>query len=371
MSRPCRVLHVLAALQRGGLENWVAEIAIAAAQRDGVEVTIAHREPGPFPWTDALTAAGVRLVHVPGHPWPWRFAASMRHLLDEGYDAVHTHIGPFNGLVLRLADQVGVPVRISHVHCDEHARERAVGWWRRPYHALMRRWIRRHANRTLGVSAIASASLHDPTSPLCRVFPLGIDLARFAAPQTRERIRAELGLAAEQRAILAVGRLDANKRQALLVAALRDLPSTDVLLIAGDGELRQPLAAQAERAGVGERVRLLGQREDVPRLLAAADVFAQPSLAEGFGLSVLEAQAAGLPIVASHGVPIEATPLLDRVLRVPLAAEAVDWAAALRGAFKRGRSEPNTNPLRLATLGHDRNAVVDSLVRIWGGAWPP
>ena len=371
MSRPGRVLHVVAALHHGGLESWVADIAIAAAaQRERVEVTIAHREPGPFPRTPALTAAGVRLVHVPGHPLPWRFAASMRHLLDEGYDAVHSHIGPFNGIVLRLANQVGVPVRISHAHCDERARERTLGWWRRPYHALMRRWIRRHANRMLGVSAVASASLHDPTSPLCRVFPLGIDLARFAAPQERERMRAELGITPQQNVILAVGRLDVNKNHTLLISALEKLPTTCVLLIAGDGDQRQSLATQALRAGLGEHVRLLGQRADIPQLLAAADVFAQPSIAEGNPLSVLEAQAAGLPVVASLGVPAEAMSLCERSWHTPITS--VDaWATALNDALVRGRAVPNTNALRLAALGHDRSAVVDSLMRVWSGVWPP
>lgn len=371
MSHPCRVLHVVSALHHGGLEGWVAEVAIAAAaQRDRVDVTIAHREPGPFPWTQALGAAGVHVLHVPGHPVPWRFVASLRGLLVEGhFDAVHAHIGPFNGIVSRVADQAGVPVRISHAHCDERARERTVGWWRRPYHGVMRRWIRRYANRMLSVSEVASASLHDPTSPQCRVFPLGIDLARFSAPQDRQRIRAELGCAAEQRVILAVGRLDVNKNHALLIRALAHMPSTSVLLIAGDGALRVALQRQAEQAGLSGRVSLLGQRNDVPQLLAAADVFVQPSISEGNSIAVLEAQAAGVPVVASFGIPAEAMSRCEGSWHAPITS--VDaWVTALREAIAHGRAEPNTNALRLAVAGHDRTDVVDRLIRIWGGDWP-
>jgi glycosyltransferase involved in cell wall biosynthesis len=365
-----RVLVVIAALRRGGLEDWVAETAIAAARSGQAAVTVAVREAGPFPWTEPLREAGVRLVQVPGHPNPWRFAASLRRVLAAGFDAVHSHIGPFNGIVLHLAEQAGVPVRISHVHADEVARERTVGWWRRPYHALMRRRIARHANRRLAVSGLAAGSLHGAgwrDDPASRILPLGLDLGRFAVLPDRVSARAALGLGTAP-AVLALGRLDANKNHRLLIAAWASMPADALLLIAGDGPERTALAAQAAAAGVADRVRLLGRREDVPALLAAADAVAHPSLAEGFGFSVLEAQAAGLPLVVSTGVPVEAIALPERAQRLP-PDDPAGWSAALVIALALGRADPAACVARLAALGHDRAAVVDRLIGIWEGAW--
>jgi glycosyltransferase involved in cell wall biosynthesis len=106
--------------------------------------------------------------------------------------------------------------------------------------------------------------------------------------------------------LLSVGRLRAPKDFLTLVQAIAALePGSARLRIAGDGPDRPALEAEIERTGLGEHVELLGDRDDVPELLAGADVFVLSSDSEGFPMSVLEAMAAGLPVVASAvgGVP--------------------------------------------------------------------
>ena len=117
------------------------------------------------------------------------------------------------------------------------------------------------------------------------VVPLGIDLERFA------------GLArgghGERPRVGTVGRLAAQKGHRTLIEAARLLPQADFVIV-GDGELRAELERMA-----GSNVQLTGAREDVPELLASFDVYAQPSLYEGLCLAVIEAQAAGVPVVAT------------------------------------------------------------------------
>jgi glycosyltransferase involved in cell wall biosynthesis len=116
------------------------------------------------------------------------------------------------------------------------------------------------------------------------------------------RTRAELGLAPETRIILSVGRLVVQKGQRHLIAAmpyiLRHVPHA-VLLIAGGGPLRAELQAQATALALGDRVRLLGARGDVPALYQMADLFAFPSLYEGLSVALVEALANALPAVVS------------------------------------------------------------------------
>jgi glycosyltransferase involved in cell wall biosynthesis len=118
-----------------------------------------------------------------------------------------------------------------------------------------------------------------------------------------QRIRGELGIGRDDFVVGNVGRLALQKGQRHLVAAmpalLEQVPHTH-LLIAGAGDLEDYLRDLALEFGVAERVHVLGARKDVPALMHAIDVFAMPSIWEGFGIVLLEAMAAGRPIVASR-----------------------------------------------------------------------
>ncbi len=118
-----------------------------------------------------------------------------------------------------------------------------------------------------------------------------------------ERCRSELGIQAGDRVLGTVGSLYLVKGHTFLLdampAVLQRFPNT-VLIIAGRGELEVPLKDQAKRLGIEEKVRFLGMRQDIPRLLALMDVFVLPSLSEGLSMALLEAMAAEKPVVATQ-----------------------------------------------------------------------
>lgn len=123
--------------------------------------------------------------------------------------------------------------------------------------------------------------------------------AHAVSPGPRDDVRAELGVPDGARVVLCAARLAPPKRLDLLVDAWPSLPPDAVLVVAGDGPLLEPLRARVSALGLDDRVRLLGERTDVGRLLGGADVFCLPSDSEGMPVSVLEAMAAGVPVVAS------------------------------------------------------------------------
>lgn len=135
------------------------------------------------------------------------------------------------------------------------------------------------------------------------VVPNGVDWAAFQNGR-REAVRESLGLSAEEQVVGAVGGLRPVKGYDVLVRAaagfLRQGSGSRRLVIVGEGEMREPLRRLAEELGIGGRVMLLGARRDVPELLSAFDVFALSSRSEAFPLSVLEAMATGLPVVATE-----------------------------------------------------------------------
>src|SRR5204862_4953616 len=135
------------------------------------------------------------------------------------------------------------------------------------------------------------------------VIPNGIDLGRLPPfSLDRRAARSAAGLRRDRRLVAGVGRLDAQKdfptflRAAAMIAA--EVPDVDVLVV-GEGGERAALEALARRLGLGARVVFTGLRHDVPRLLAAVDVFALTSLYEGFPNVLLEAMATGAVAVAT------------------------------------------------------------------------
>ena len=137
------------------------------------------------------------------------------------------------------------------------------------------------------------------------VVPLGFDLAAFAAVDTaaRTRARAELQISSDAPVLATVGRLTAIKNYALLLDAAQLVASGRpnlVVLLAGDGELRSELEAQAARLGITANVRFLGWRRDLPAIYAATDVFALTSKNEGTPVALIEAMATGVPGVSTE-----------------------------------------------------------------------
>lgn len=222
--------------------------------------------------------------------------ALCRWLKARDFDIFHCHAGigweGFGGVeAARMAD-VPVVVRTEHL----------------PYlltHAVQQRDHRRisaSVDRIICVSQAARTSyIEAGYSPrhVSLVYN-GIPLKPLAYKDGK--LTPNLGLPAATQAIITVGRLTEQKGYNILLKAvptvLQQRPDVHFLWV-GDGPLKDDLESEIERLGVGNNVHLLGRRDDVPALLAAAELFVLPSLFEGFPISALEAMAAALPIVGT------------------------------------------------------------------------
>jgi len=269
-----------------------------------------------------------------------------RTLTRRGVSVVHSHeftMGVYGAAVSKL---LGVP----HV-LTMHGGLGYRGKWRR---RAALRWACRRSS-TVGVSRTAARELETSL----RLEPGSVHVVlngiRFT-PGDRARGRAALGLDATTPLVLAVGNLYPVKGHIYLLEALRRLAESDPQLqwgaaIAGRGDEESALRRFIADAGLAGRVALLGFRDDVPDLLAAADVYAMPSLSEGMPLSLIEAMFAGKAIVASSvgGIPGMAR-AGNEALLVP-AGDSDELAGALRtlladegqrhslGAVARARAE--------------------------------
>ncbi|TDH61811.1 glycosyltransferase family 1 protein [Dankookia rubra] len=289
--------HFLLPLMRGARERGHEVVGLCAE--------------GPL--LDLPRAEGFRIIPVPmarslNPVAQYRaFRALLRIFRAEDFDLVQGHM-PISGVLARLAARVarqrGRP-RIAYT-CHGFLFNQPGPWWRRALSFGLEFGAGRITDTYLTVSAEEAGDARRlGIHPRPVAVGNGRDPAIFHPdPAARAAVRAELGARQGDCVIIAVSRLVRHKGYPELLAAVRALPPPCVLWVVGDrlpsdhGEDMEPLFAAAA-AALGPRLRRLGYRTDVPRLLAAADVFALPSHFEGLPMSVIEAMLCGLPVVAT------------------------------------------------------------------------
>ena len=332
-----RIVHVVSSLNVGGMEHFVVRLA-ARQQTEGHRVSVVAMQGGPL----REEAARLKLVayELGGRSKVWRVLKAIGVFRWLRPDVVHGH----NATSLQYALLARRCTRAKIV-ITCHGRGKAD--YKEPGPEL---WGQ--VDRVVCVSdAVARATEDVPADRIC-VVRNGVDASMSA--RSREEVRRELRLGDAFTAII-VARIDHLKGHDTLLRAWADVHRTDpeaTLLIVGDGAERAAMERLAAEAGVAAAVRFLGFRSDVIELLGAADLFLLPSLTEGLPLSILEAMAHGLPIVATHvgGIPELVTEEREGLLVPPKDVAALAAAigrmafdAEARGRFARQARERAIN----------------------------
>lgn len=230
---------------------------------------------------------------------------------------IHAHL-PDAIVVGALAGKLsGTPVVGTYQGLGIWPRNRSKYDPRTMIRKILYRLAGRYSKRTIAVSPPVWSLLCENLgfSPETTVLiPNSIDTDRFRDAVPPPGLARELGMEGSQRAIVCVGRFVVNKGQRVLIQAMPEIigrcPDA-VLLLVGDGPARRELTELTTQLGLDGRVKFLGTRSDVPEILSSAEIFAQPSFYEGIPLSVLEAMAAGKPVVATR-VPGNADVIEDK-----------------------------------------------------------
>lgn len=318
--------------ESGGIEAFLSNLMLHM-DLSGLRIDIVADAIKKSIFTDRLEALGITFRELSGSTRALvRNYRCFAKLLDEQrYDVLHLNI--FQALplaYLSLARRKKIPLRIAHSHNTMLRRSRTRRL-KLGLHKLARRLFTKDATHLWACSG-AAARFMFPAALLneknYQFIPNGIDLRRFRLNEAkREKTRKELHL--EDAFVIGhVGRLCFQKNQSFLLDIFALVYRQDAsarLLLVGEGEALEELEEKAARLSLSDAVIFYGTTPQVERLLWAMDVFVFPSVFEGLGIAVIEAQAAGLPTICSDGVPREA--LASSLARqIALASSVKQWA---------------------------------------------
>lgn len=298
-----RVLQVVTHMNRGGLEtmlmNYYHHIDRSMVQFD----FLTHREyDGDY--GEEIKRLGGKIFHIPAlNP----FSVNYRKTLDSffkkhpEYDIIHVHQDCMSSVILKEAKKCNIPVRIAHSHSSNQ--DKNIKY---PIKLFFRRSIPKYATTMLACGEEAGRWMFGGTE--FEILNNAIDTKKYAFnAKKREIQRNYLGISQDCLLLGHVGRFCYPKNHTFLIDIFGEIcrEKNAKLLLIGDGELRMQIKEKAKMMNLTDKVIFAGVRSDVADLMNAMDVFVFPSNYEGLPVTMIEAQAAGLPCIISDKVPIE------------------------------------------------------------------
>lgn len=315
MEEPIRVLHILQRMEAGGtqalLMNIYRKIDRSKVQFDFLVVYKTRQF-----YDNEIEKMGGRIyklsfredLNLP------KFQIDLTKFFKQHheYKIVHCHAYTIGYFCLKAAKKAGIPIRIAHSHNNETVHD--IKYLPKLF---MQRMFTVHATDLFACSVEAGKYLFKDRS--FQVLKNAIDSSVFIANhEIRKKVRKELGL--EDKFVVGhVGRFHPQKNHDFLIdvfAYIKNKRPDAELILVGTGPLEERIQNKVTKKGLSQSVHFLGNRKDMSRIYQAMDVFVFPSLFEGLGIVAIEAQAAGIPIVCSEGLPPETniSPLYKNLL---------------------------------------------------------
>jgi len=387
-----KVLQIIDNLGMGGAEAWL--IALLRYWREfepslKMDFLATGGKLGVF--DDDAGALGAKIFYLRYSQTRLPvFARGFRRLLLHGrYDALHDHQDYAAGWHLALGAGLLPPVRVTHVHNPTYQVEQNYGGTlrKRLTGRLGKAMVARYGTHIAGTSRQAITE-HGFDAPAFDHIPkaalhCGFDTAPFAGDRAAARaaVRKAFDWPNEARIVLFAGRIDVSpdpghprnhKNSAFAVAVAIDACRRDArlhFLFAGAPSVATPiLESRIADNGLGERIKLLGIRNDIARLMLASDTLFFPSRSEGLGMVAVEAQAAGLPVLASTAVPRECVVIPELLLFRDMQSGVGRWAQDLVELTMRPPYEGDANSV-VATSAFSIANSAQALVALYKGRW--
>jgi glycosyltransferase involved in cell wall biosynthesis len=352
MRLPPRVLQIVDGLGMGGAETWLMELLRFWSRSNIVQMDFLATGGKTGIFDDEARWLGAKIHYLRyGRAHLPRFTRKFRQILREGrYDVVHDHQDYASGWHFAMGAGALPSLRVTHVHNPSYQIRNNYGvtFMRRMTAHLGKALVARYATHITGTSHQALTE-YGFCEPQFRQIPkaamyCGFRSAKFFGPRAsaKESVCSEFGWPCRSRIVLFVGRLDRSpdlghpqnhKNSGFAVSVGIECAKREarmhMLLVGAPSPALPILEERIAAAGLSDRIRFVGLRKDVERLMLAGDVLLFPSRGEGLGMAAVEAQAAGLPVLASDAVPRESVVVPDLIHFQKIEAGEAIWASEL------------------------------------------
>lgn len=324
-----RVLQVVTHMNRGGLEtmlmNYYRHIDRSQVQFD----FLTHREyDGDY--GEEIKSLGGTIYHLPVlNPFSISYKKKLGVFFDAHpeYQIIHVHQDCLSSVILKVARQHGVKVRIAHSHNANQDKD-----IRYPIKMIYRMFIPKYATFLMACGEDAGNWMFRG-APF-QVLNNAIDAKEYTYNSKKRAVmRKKWGVESDELLVGHVGRFSLQKNHSFLLDIFNEVQKKQPakLILVGDGELSSEIQKKIASLNLKNKVIMTGTRTDVPDIMQAMDVFVFPSNYEGLPVTMIEAQASGLPCLISDKVPIECKKT-DLVQQLSLSAGAEIWANAVVNA---------------------------------------
>lgn len=326
-----RILQVVTYMGRGGLEtmlmNYYRQIDRCQVQFDFLTHRLERSD-----YDDEIEELGGVIYRLPRlNPFSLAYRKALSRFFDEHmeYQVIHVHQDCMSSVILKEAEKHGVAVRIAHSH--DSSQDKNLKY---PVKLFYRRYISKYATNLMSCGEEAGRWMFRGAE--FEILNNAIDAQAYSFNAAKRAVvRKKTGIDESKLLVGHVGRFYPQKNHTFLIDIFKAIrEKTDaVLLLVGDGPLRSDIEAKVKELGLEKNVIFAGIRSDVSDLMQAMDVFLFPSNYEGLPVTMIEAQAAGLPCVISDKVSIECKKT-ELVQQIPLSASTDVWADAVVEAAK-------------------------------------
>lgn len=320
-----RVLVIMPALNIcGGMESFIMNY-FRNIDRNKIIFDFITHDISDNSYEKEIIELGGQIYKLP--PFSFGTLKNIRSLYKEiliknKYKIVHCNMANAAFIYLKIAEDLKVPVRILHSHQDKAADTFSHVLRNIPLIVLGKKY----ANVNLACSKQAGDYLFKDKKYYIVNNAIDYDKYKYNE-EIRSKVRKELKL--ENSFVIGnTGRLCLQKNQSFLIevfSAIVNIKNNAVLMIVGEGEKHAELRELTESKGISDKVLFLGSRNDIDELLQAMDVFVFPSIYEGLGISLLEAQAASLKAFCSDTIP-KAANISNELIYISLEKSYEEWA---------------------------------------------
>lgn len=323
-----RVAHIIGKWVGGGVEavvmNYYRNIDREKIQFD----FICDEDSTNIPY-DEIEKLGGKVILIPPYQKVISYHKMLKKVLKDGkYKIVHSHINTLSVFSLFAAKCAGVPVRIAHSHSTTNKKEKKKNLIKQ----VLRPFSKIFATDYMCCSELAGRWLFgNKEYDKGNVYLLNnaIDLDKFKYDEViRKEKRKELNIDDDTLVIGHVGRFVEQKNHRFLIDIFNEVHKQNeksILLLVGQGPLMDEIKEKVKSLGIEDCVKFLGQRNDISELYQAMDVFCLPSLYEGLGMVLIEAQTAGCYCIASTEVP-EKAKIIQKFKFIELTVDKNKWA---------------------------------------------